>query len=79
MGASVGTMMLAMFVCFAVLLAAIGAAVYFGARAARRIEGGVDNVARELLDRRLAAGEITPEDYFERESALRDAAPVGGR
>ncbi len=76
MGAGAGTMMVAMLVCFAVLLAAIGVAVYLGARAARRIEGGVENVARELLDRRLATGEITPEDYHEREAALRDAAPT---
>jgi len=76
MGAGAGSMMLAMLVCVVVLLAAIGVAVYLGPRAARRIEGGVENVARELLDRRLATGEISPEDYYEREAALRDAVPA---
>lgn len=30
-----------------------------------------DDSARRILDRRLAAGEISPEEYYERESALR--------
>jgi len=30
---------------------------------------------RENLQQRLAAGQITPEEYFERESALRDGDP----
>lgn len=32
---------------------------------------------RATLDRRLARGEISPEEYFERESALRSTEPVG--
>jgi uncharacterized membrane protein len=32
--------------------------------------------ARALLNRRLAAGEIDVEEYYERESALRDAQPT---
>lgn len=50
-----------------VLLAAVGAAVLVGVRALRPHHES----ARELLDRRLATGELSPEEYFERESALR--------
>jgi uncharacterized membrane protein len=32
--------------------------------------------ARALLERRLAAGEIEVEEYYEREAALRSAEPV---
>jgi uncharacterized membrane protein len=35
--------------------------------------------ARALLDRRLAAGEIELEQYYEREAALRSAEPPGSR
>jgi uncharacterized membrane protein len=35
------------------------------------------DTARELLDRRLASGEITTEEYHERESALRTSQPPG--
>ena len=53
-----------------VLLAVLGAAAYVGMRALRRGEPRRES-AREVLDRRLAAGELSPEEYFERESALR--------
>jgi uncharacterized membrane protein len=52
------------------LLAALGVAAYVGAQAAGLIKPRRET-ARELLDRRLAAGELSPEEYFERESALR--------
>lgn len=60
-----------------VLLAIVAAGVYLGVRAARgRSDRAVidrDDSARGLLDRRLAAGEIGTEEYYERESALRGA------
>ena len=66
-----GVMMLLGLIVLAVL---IGVAVYLGVRAAH--SGGAKEVtARETLQRRLAAGEITPDEYFERESALRDSEP----
>jgi uncharacterized membrane protein len=40
----------------------------------RAMEAG--RSARTMLDRRLARGEITTEEYFELESALRSGAPV---
>jgi uncharacterized membrane protein len=53
-----------------VLLVALGVAAFLGARAIGLIKPRRET-ARELLDRRLAAGELSPEEYFERESALR--------
>lgn len=45
-----------------------------GPFAFRRGRGGARaESALALLDRRLALGEIGPEDYFERESALRSS------
>lgn len=35
--------------------------------------------ARSLLDRRLASGEIDVDEYYERESALRQAVPAPRR
>jgi len=56
------------------LVVAVGGAVYLGVRAAQpRAEK--QPTARENLQQRLAAGQITPEEYFERESALRDSEP----
>ncbi len=60
-----------------VLLAIVAAGVYLGVRAARGLGDrdalGPEDAARGLLDRRLAAGEIGTEEYYERESALRGA------
>lgn len=60
-----------------VLLAIVAAGVYLGVRAARgrsdRDALEPEGSARGLLDRRLAAGEIGTEEYYERESALRGA------
>ncbi len=57
------------------------AAAYFAARAV--LAGGRRELeaesARALLDRRLAAGEISPEEYHEREAALRSAGPASHR
>lgn len=74
-----------------ILLALIAGAVYLGVRALGSSEpvrpGARETVesARAILDRRFAAGEISSEEYFERESALRGsaaadrAAPRSGR
>ena len=60
-----------------VLLAIVATGVYLGVRAARgpsdRAMPEPADSARGLLDRRLAAGEIGTEEYYERESALRGA------
>lgn len=57
--------------------AILGTAIYVAIRAAsprRQLDG-----PRELLDRRLADGDITPEEYYERESVLRSSEPVRRR
>ena len=80
MGFDMGFGMLMMLIGLIILLAAAGAIVYLGIRAGRRgdsLEEG--DSARALLDRRLAIGEISAEEYYERESALRDAQPVARR
>ncbi len=59
-------------------IVALGVRVLAGGRGGDGVEG-----ARSLLHRRLAAGEIDVEEYYERESALRHAEPprrgLGGR
>ena len=61
-----------------VFLALAGGVAYMAVRGGRpHLRPGDD--ARMLLNRRLAAGEITPEDYFERESALRSGEPPPSR
>lgn len=57
----------------------IGVAVYVGVRAAREPGGARQLTARERLQQRLADGEITPEEYYEREAVLRDDTPAGRR
>jgi uncharacterized membrane protein len=60
------------------LLAVIATGVYLGVHAARQRDApdaGED--ARTLLERRLAAGEIGTEEFYERESALRSSRPTG--
>ncbi|MBA2513216.1 MAG: SHOCT domain-containing protein [Solirubrobacterales bacterium] len=62
------------------LLGLIAGAVYLGVRAVgsttpgRLAESGAGESARAVLDRRFAEGEISSEEYFERESALRNSA-----
>lgn len=63
----------------AVAAAAVVAVIAVAAiRAARRPEGELDS-ARGLLERRLAAGEIDADEYYEREAALRSGQPSGLR
>jgi len=52
------------------LLALIAAGVYLGIRLAR--PGLEKNSGRALLERRLAAGEIEVDEYYEREAVLRE-------
>lgn len=52
----------------------IGVAVYLAVRGAQAWSGREPD-ALELLRRRLASGELTTEEYYERESALREAQP----
>ena len=68
-----GVMMLIGLLVLAIL---IGVAVYLAVRAAQA-GGSREATARETLQQRLASGEITPDEYYERESALREAD--GGR
>jgi uncharacterized membrane protein len=57
-----------------VLLAGVAVAVFVGVKAARKPTSVEAEDARQLLERRLASGEITSEEYYERESALRSGA-----
>jgi uncharacterized membrane protein len=78
MDGMMGGMGLFMLVGLILVAVVIGSVIYVAIRAGsggrREVEG-----PRELLDRRLASGEITPEEYFERESVLRSAQPSKGR
>ena len=49
---------------------------WIGLRLFSRRRGDGLGRARALLNRRLAAGEIDVEEYYERESALRQAEPA---
>ena len=79
-----GFMSLWMVVGLVVIIALVGGAAALAARVGRpHLSSGDDtrtlDDARTLLDRRLASGEITPEEYFERESALRSGEPRPSR
>jgi uncharacterized membrane protein len=58
-----------------VLLAGVSVAVFVGVKAARTPTVSEGEGARELLERRLASGEISPEEYYELDSALRSGSP----
>jgi uncharacterized membrane protein len=64
-------MMILMAACTLVLVVVLGAVVYLGVRAMTPHRDPSDRSARAILDRRLAAGEVSPEEYFELDSALR--------
>lgn len=70
-----GLMMLILVLAAAVI---IGVAVYLAVRAAGH-DGGDRQEARDLLERRLADGEITPDEFYERESVLRDSGRTRSR
>ncbi len=76
MGLDMGLMAIVMVIVALIVVGGLAAAVYLGVRALRSPErSGVEDSPRALLDRRLAAGEISSEEYYERESALRSAEP----
>lgn len=75
MMSGMGVMMLIALVLLAIV---IGVAVYLGVRAAQTREPR-QPTARERLRQRLAEGEMTPEEYYEREAALRDGERTGDR
>jgi uncharacterized membrane protein len=66
-----GWMSLWMLLALIVFVAVVAAAVYVAVQLARGDEEPQMEGAKEVLDRRLASGEISAEEYFERESALR--------
>lgn len=73
-----GFMSLWLLIGLLVLLALAGGVAYLAVRSGHpHLAAGDD--ARTLLNRRLAAGEITAEEYFERESALRSGEPPPAR
>ncbi len=80
MGMDMGLMTIVIVVVALIVVAGLVAAVYLGARALRAAGSGeLEDAPRAVLDRRLAQGEISAEDYYERESALRSAEPRRGR
>jgi uncharacterized membrane protein len=71
-----GFMSLWMFLGLLVFLAVVAGAVYVGIQLTRRDDDHLEG-AQQLLDRRLASGEISPEEYAERQSTLRSDPPPG--
>jgi len=71
-----GLAMVAAAIVVATTIAVIAVALLRAGGAEGEVE---DRSAKSLLDRRLALGEIDAEEYYERESALRSATPVGRR
>lgn len=61
-----------------VLIVLVGSVGFLAVRAARGGRMTLDS-PRELLERRLAAGELDTDEYYERESALRSSEPDGRR
>jgi uncharacterized membrane protein len=69
-----------MLILLLVLLVGVAAAVYVGVRAAKGPSRRDDHSPRDALQQRLAAGEISLEEFYERDSALREAGePRRGR
>jgi uncharacterized membrane protein len=64
-------MMIVMAACSLVLILLLGALVYLAVRGLTPDRDSANTSARAILDRRLAAGELSPEEYFELDSALR--------
>lgn len=68
-------MLLATLACSLFLPVLLLALAWVGMRALRQPTREPVADGRILLDRRLAAGEIDVDDYYEREAALRSAVP----
>ncbi|MDQ4071609.1 MAG: hypothetical protein M3088_01875 [Actinomycetota bacterium] len=68
------SMMMLMAACSLLVLLVVGALLFLGVRAVTggRLSG---NSARAILDRRLATGDLSPEEYFELDSVLRSSEP----
>lgn len=79
MGADAGWLIVGALACGLGMPLVIGAAVWIGARLLRSPERTHGSSARALLDRRLVAGEISPEQYFELDSAMRSTEPAPRR
>ncbi|MFL5821385.1 MAG: SHOCT domain-containing protein [Solirubrobacteraceae bacterium] len=62
-------------VVWALILIALVVALIYAAVRLGRSRGWLADSARRTLDRRLATGEISPDEYYERESALRSGQP----
>lgn len=75
MGADVGLAVLAMLACGLFLPILLGGG-YLVLRSGRRAPAGD---ARDVLDQRLARGEIGTDEYLEVDSALRSGGPSGRR
>lgn len=76
MGMEMGGMAIVMVIVAIIVIGGLVAAVYLGVRAVRAPAAGeVEEPAQAVLYRRLAQGEISSEEYYERESALRSAEP----
>ena len=75
MMSGMGMMMLIGLILLAIV---IGVAVYLGVRATQTREPR-QLTPRERLQHRLADGEITPDEYYEREAVLREGERSGQR
>ena len=75
MDSMMGGMGLFMLLGIVLIAIVIGTAIYLAIRAGSATRQQVEG-PRELLERRLASGEITPEEYYERESALPRGEPT---
>lgn len=73
-----GGMAIAVLVGLLALAVGVGVAVYLGVRAVQRSTSGLPS-AQETLQHRLAAGELTVDEYHEREAALRAAGTATAR
>ena len=72
-----GFMSVWMFVGLLVFLALVAGAVYLGIRLTQRDEDDLES-AQEVLDRRLASGELSPEQYADRRAAMQNDPPRSG-
>lgn len=69
-----GWMSVWMVIGLVLFLAAVAAAVYVGIQLTQRDD---EPGALEVLERRLASGEISPQEFAERQATLRGDQPPG--